>query len=771
MNSIELDPHLIKSIGWTLLHSLWQGAVIFAVLVVLLAIFRNKSPQLRYMLSCVSLLILTGWMGFTFISYLPDPDLPLTGGENLEIHEFNNTPVKESTSFSFTVDWRQNMRHKLETFVHLYARQLVWIWLLGAFIFAARWLGGLYFTYRLRSVQTLEIAPEWQDKARRLAKKLGVRRPLSLLESAKVDVPLIIGHLKPVILLPIGMLGGLTPQQVEVILVHEMAHIRRYDFLINLLLSSLEILLFYHPIFWWISNKIMQEREQCCDDLAIKICGNARFYARTLLMMEEKRQQKSLAMAYQGKKHHLLQRVKRICLSSPATYRREFGKAGLALGLLLVLAVATWARMPAELVTKEAAITLKETNPKAVFTSTVTQRALPDTILLAEISSIASRLSLPASPEFLYSLKNARKKLKHDRLAFRQSLDQYRLEVKKWETNVRTDYIGVWEKKQWQIQKAYDDWKEKLERLYNKADYAAALNKDADLFEEAVIEYEEAIAKAVKEIKEGLEKNIQELEEMLAEYESKQDDYNEQMAVYQYRMAVHALRISVHESRINVHRMRLSFHNDRLAIQRDKIDAYQTIMTLFKEEFFAELAKDGLIQAGDKNLEFVAQEGKVEVNGRALFNQDADKYLRLASSFGFKIPKDGKQLILVLTRVKSKKDKKARKSSDKKALKKGKKQSEITLALSVAYKASGKKKKKKRPKMTKAQKTQLHSILYSGAEAYGFQGDFWTEKRVSRVIKESFNIKMSAKKSKKILKKLCLKKPKYKSDNQNALES
>src|SRR5207245_10148390 len=123
----------------------------------------------------------------------------------------------------------------------------------------------------------------------RLAARLRVSRPVRLLQSTLVQVPAVLGWVRPVILLPASALTGLTPLQLEVLLAHELAHVRRYDYLVNLIQSAIEILLFYHPAVRWVSRRVREEREHCCDDLAVAVCGDAHLYARALLMMESLR--------------------------------------------------------------------------------------------------------------------------------------------------------------------------------------------------------------------------------------------------------------------------------------------------------------------------------------------------------------------------------------------------------------------------------------------------------------------------------------------------
>src|SRR2546427_550248 len=145
---------------------------------------------------------------------------------------------------------------------------------------------------RLHAVAAWPVVPESPAAAvaaARLAARLGVSRPGRVLESAVVQVPAVVGWLRPVILLPASALTGLTPQQLDVLLAHELAHVRRYDYLVNLVQSAIEILLFYHPAVRWVSRRVREEREHCCDDLAVAVCGDAHLYARALLMMESLR--------------------------------------------------------------------------------------------------------------------------------------------------------------------------------------------------------------------------------------------------------------------------------------------------------------------------------------------------------------------------------------------------------------------------------------------------------------------------------------------------
>ena len=173
--------------------------------------------------------------------------------------------------------------------------------------------------------------------AARLSRRLHIARPVRLLRSTLVDVPTVIGWLKPVILLPATALSGLNPHQLEAILAHELAHIRRHDYLVNLLQTVVETLLFYHPAVWWLSRRIRAERENCCDDLAVSLCGDPVTYARALADLEGLRNPtRRFVMAADG--GSLVQRVRRL-LGAPSHAGRAPGWLAGGASLFLMMGV------------------------------------------------------------------------------------------------------------------------------------------------------------------------------------------------------------------------------------------------------------------------------------------------------------------------------------------------------------------------------------------------------------------------------------------------
>lgn len=279
MNADTL-PNLVhtpiaKALGWTLFHSLWEGAIVAIVLLTMLAVIR--SARARYAAACVAMLAIT--TGFVWTFALVMPGGPKAGATMARVIPL--APPGESNGLVRTVTGIAA------------ADMLPWLapfWVLGVIVFQMRGFAGWMAARRLRH-RGICLAPDlWRARLDGLRARLGVSKAVALLESAVAEAPLVIGWLRPAILAPIGMFAGMPAGQIEAILMHELAHIRRHDYLINLLQTAAEGLLFYHPAVWWISHVIRTEREHSCDDLVVAIHGNAPEYAAALAVLEQTRQ-------------------------------------------------------------------------------------------------------------------------------------------------------------------------------------------------------------------------------------------------------------------------------------------------------------------------------------------------------------------------------------------------------------------------------------------------------------------------------------------------
>lgn len=321
MDALLTEP-LFQALGWSLLHFIWQGALVALLLAGANLVLRRSTANKRYVASCLALLLMTALPIATFILLASEPQqtkITVTNSPQVEsVNENQNgetvvpasiEPTNSSQNESSIVS--SFSQENLKKYLAAWMPYLVSVWLFGVFLLSVRAIGGWLVVQRLKRKFNKEACQEWQKNLSRLAKQLRVSRPVRLCESALAEVPTVIGWLRPVILVPVGTLTGLSPQQVEALLAHELAHIRRYDYLVNLLQTAVETLLFYHPAVWYVSHQIRNEREHCCDDLAVAACGNVLVYARALTELEGLRHSENqLAMAADG--GSLSHRVRRL---------------------------------------------------------------------------------------------------------------------------------------------------------------------------------------------------------------------------------------------------------------------------------------------------------------------------------------------------------------------------------------------------------------------------------------------------------------------------
>jgi Zn-dependent protease with chaperone function len=253
---------LVQAIGWTLLHALWQGILIALVLRLLLFLIPNRAAVLRYGLSVGAIFLMLLWAAVTCWQHLPAEGSLLSAEiaplaidgipDSNEVLYSSEGISAEKSAFSL-VDVSNRLQPLLP--------YLVGIWLLGVLFWSIRFLGSMIYLYRLPRRHVWQPDAAWQRKLTALKKQLAISQQVRLLISSKIQEPLTMGFLRPVILIPASLLSNLPPEQIEAILLHELAHIRRADYVVNLLLSIVEILFFYHPAYWWISRQVKQERE------------------------------------------------------------------------------------------------------------------------------------------------------------------------------------------------------------------------------------------------------------------------------------------------------------------------------------------------------------------------------------------------------------------------------------------------------------------------------------------------------------------------------
>jgi GWxTD domain-containing protein len=315
------------SLGRALLHFLWQGAAVAAILAALLAI--TRSARVRYALAVGAMAALAISFGLTWTLALHHDSGATTG-----LHfaaPYRIPPPPDSAPAPATPQ------------DHLAG--LVPLWMAGVLLCYGRSFASWIAAQRLRRRGVCAAPGLWQERLHALASRVRISRPVLLLESCLTDTPVTFGWLRPVILLPIGLAAGLPPEQVEAILLHELAHIRRYDYAVNLLSTFVEGLLFYHPAVWWVARVIRAERENCCDDFVVVQRADTRAYAAALARLEHNRSLATeAALAASG--GNLMKRIRRL-LAEPERPRSATALVvSLFLLLITVAAAVAWTPTP-----------------------------------------------------------------------------------------------------------------------------------------------------------------------------------------------------------------------------------------------------------------------------------------------------------------------------------------------------------------------------------------------------------------------------------------
>jgi beta-lactamase regulating signal transducer with metallopeptidase domain len=291
------------ALGWALLHSLWQIALVAGMLASVNVFLRHGSAQARYVAAAGALVLMVALPAGTFMAISPAE--PAGGIVPATVEAARRAAVPPPAAL--------RLRERIDAALPA----LVLLWAAGVGLLSVRVLGGWTVAQRLkRSGRGVELEA-WREALPRLCRRMRIGLPIRLRESALVDVPTVIGWLRPVVLLPASTLAGLSPAQLEALLAHELAHVRRFDYLVNLVQTFGETLLFYHPAVWWVSHRMRVEREHCCDDVAVAVCGDAVGYARALVELEGLRSMRpALALAATG--GSLWHRIARLVGASPA---------------------------------------------------------------------------------------------------------------------------------------------------------------------------------------------------------------------------------------------------------------------------------------------------------------------------------------------------------------------------------------------------------------------------------------------------------------------
>ena len=338
------SPRLIQALGWTLLHSLWQGVLVAFIVAATMILMNRMSANIRYFIAVSAMFCLLAASAFTFCN-IYNSSKNDEGVTIATIKPAMGIPYSPQTSLK-PIRTFVNNKHSnwdgadIQDYFSRHLPAIVLLWMIGIVVLSLKLLGSLAYVQRLKGYKTFAMAPEWQRKVDGLCEKLNINKKVTILESALIKVPVAIGYFKPIILLPLGTALGLPAPEIEMILAHELAHISRNDYWVNIGQSIVEILFFYHPAVWWVSKVVRQEREHCCDDKVLQLNGDSFVFAQALANLQFIQQANpALVMAANGQKGSLLGRIKRILNEVPKKPTFNEGLIASIVVLLCFLAI------------------------------------------------------------------------------------------------------------------------------------------------------------------------------------------------------------------------------------------------------------------------------------------------------------------------------------------------------------------------------------------------------------------------------------------------
>jgi len=292
----------LRLLALSLLHFLWQGAAVAALAYVVMMLCRSASTRYAVGVGAMALMLAAPVATFVVLQG-QDAARGMVKADGTTMastltHSNGTTQVHKATA-------PRSPERDAD-----YFSWLVELWFAGVVLLGLRSAGGILLVERLRRKETVPVANELMELCEKLQKRMGLQRVVRYCESLQLDAPAVAGWIRPVVLLPVSAVSGLTTAQLEAVIAHELAHIARYDAYVNLFQVGVETLLFYHPAVWWMGKRVRAEREHCCDDAAVALCGSPVTYAHALTRMAESKAAPQLAMA--ANRSPLVERIARL---------------------------------------------------------------------------------------------------------------------------------------------------------------------------------------------------------------------------------------------------------------------------------------------------------------------------------------------------------------------------------------------------------------------------------------------------------------------------
>lgn len=582
----------LEAFSSSMIHSLWQGAVLLVVSLLFLFIIDSKSAKLRSAIAYLSMVAVLAAFVITFhLSY---------SGSSIQVNEHEQTNSLEviSTQNSLgllapadndqrTIEPVKLICKEITTFCTDHSSLIFFVYILGVFLLSLKTIGGYLFTQKIKKKDNQPVSEYFKKRISLIAEEMKVERKIKAFISPNVSQPIVIGYIKPAILLPAAMIFSMPYNQIEAILAHEIAHIKRADYLLNLFQSAIEIIFFFNPAIWVLSIIVRQEREFACDDIALKYYGNNNALASALLSIEQSKEAiPLLSLGILKNKNSLMGRIKRMKHQNK-TYLNQQRKISGIIFLLTAVSIALLALQPL----KNYSTAIEGSKPKAV-----NQASLFETFMPRESNTSA------VEEDHENEIHDTSKSHKH------KSIAEHNHNV-----SVDVDLSGLddfhYEFDSEEFEKNMANLGEELSKLENmKFDFNFDFNfdelsKSLPLSPEDSIEFHDEMKKMKKE--------LASLKEMKIELDWDKDEFKETMKELKEEMKMHKKEMA------------------NLKVTTKGVKKEMKTLGGFLKEAKEEMVRDGFIEDGDENFELELSKEKMKVNGKTIDAWNHAKYLNI----------------------------------------------------------------------------------------------------------------------------------------------
>ncbi len=653
--------NLINTFGWTIINSLWQGLFILLLLAILLIIINPKHAKIRSFVAYASLLFVFAASIRTFndLVIIETNSVNLIG--NNSDQKFSNfllfndlsTQVENNSDNKIGIN---SILKSISIFGNQYLMYIVIIWLSGVLFLTIRMLGGYFYMQNIKKKNIQHVENKWVQMIKTISNNLQLSKTVKLFESTIVKYPTVIGFFKPVILMPLGSLAEMSMVQVEMILAHELAHIKRADYILNLIQSFLEILYFFNPSVWLISKIIRNEREFACDDLAISINNDGTILAQALLAVHQTETDRpAVALSLLGTKYSLLRRIKRMVQKNnyKANYPKRFALSAVLLGGLFTLTIIAcssasdnyidrYQANSANVYNNETQSNLESDNVENVFEV----EPIEAIESVSKIDKISPRDNIDDKRKFNFhkdgthwkgTVENGKvtRLYKDGERISDKNIHEYENFILNTLEEIDEDIV--------QLEIDMKGFKEEMTKL--KEDLSdLEIDVNFDHLDEINEHFNsEEFHKEMSNLKESLNEmkfnfDGEWKDELKSELE-KLDDMDFDFDKESFKESMRELKENMKDFKIDMSDLDIDLSDLKIDLKDLKVE--MKMLKSFLNEFREDLVKEGYIQSEDEDFELELNKSTIEVNGKKLPNNLHKRYLKMYKDhFGKELEND-----------------------------------------------------------------------------------------------------------------------------------